>query len=223
MIPFQNPTKLLVVFFLCLAAFSRADKITLSNGRVIEGRVIAREGNRVVVESSGMVSRLSASSVVSVEKVAEHINVLQSSEEAFRRRDVVQGIERLRAAVQQGSDKADAQGVIDRAGPSIKGAIETSREPDKIALRRSLHDLVETDLLTTSTLIRTAQNFRALDDWDTAVELLNRVSPEAIGEDPFTRMWALEFMRTLVRRQLARGDFEGAIACVENFRRRFDA
>lgn len=204
---------------LCFVCTARADKITLSNGRIIEGRVISRDGNRVVVESGGMVSRLSATSVISVEKVAEHINVLQSAEEAFRRRDVVQGVEKLKAALEEGAPRTDAQGVLDRAAPTIKSAIESAREQDKIALRRSLHALVETDLLTTGSLIQTAQNFRTLDDWDTAAELLDRVKPEAIGADPMARVWAMDFMRVLVRRQLARGDFEGALACVEKIRR----
>ncbi|MCC6548021.1 hypothetical protein IT570_12720 [Candidatus Sumerlaeota bacterium] len=222
MISSHPSNKILPAILACLVSLLgtvRADKITLSNGRVIEGRVVAREGDRVVVESGGMVTRLSASSVVSVQKVAEYLNVLRGAEESFRRRDVVGGIDKLKAALTEGASVQDARAVLDTAGPIIRSTVGAARDSEKISLRRALHDLVETDLLTTGTMIQTAQNLRALDDWDAAVELLDRMPPETLGEDPMTRAWSLEFMRTLVRRQLARGDFEGAIACVEKIRR----
>ncbi len=212
--------RLFLLLVVALAAQrAAADKITLSNGRVIEGRILSRDASRVTIESGGMISKLSASSIQSIEKSAEYTNTLLGAETAFRRREPLKGFDALFSAQKQGAPTAELRRSIEQSSQGIRGGIENAREQDKPALRRSLRQLLEGDLLTTRTLFLTAQNFHRLDDWDSTAEALDRIAPDAIAADPMARKWTLDFMRGLVKRQLARGDFETAIGYVERMRR----
>jgi hypothetical protein len=200
--------RLFLLLVVALAAQrAAADKITLSNGRVIEGRILSRDASRVTIESGGMISKLSASSIQSIEKSAEYTNTLLGAETAFRRREPLKGFDALFSAQKQGAPTAELRRSIEQSSQGIRGGIENAREQDKPALRRSLRQLLEGDLLTTRTLFLTAQNFHRLDDWDSTAEALDRIAPDAIAADPMARKWTLDFMRGLVKRQLARGGF----------------
>lgn len=210
---------ILTACLLLLALAARADLITLANGRLIEGRVLSKDDTRVEIEAGGVITRLSMESVLSIEQAPEYENTLLAAETSLRRRDPVRGIDQLFAALSQGAPRDSVKQKIEDFNVGIAGGIANAEESKRPAIRRSLRALMDQDLLTTNSLFLTSQNFHQLEDWDSAAEALNRIPPDVLAADPMQRRWALDFMRLLIKKLLARSDFEGALGYVERMRR----
>lgn len=216
--------KRLLVYTFCMLALltgtgARADQITLANGRTIEGRIISETHRYVELETGGFVTKLSRDSITAIERAAEYKNTLLAAEAALKRREPVDAIELLFEARRQGASEEAIHDILDRLNGGIAGAIHTANARERGAIRRSIRALMEEDFLTSRTLFFASQNFFKLDDWESSAEALEQIATEDIQSDPPMRRWALELMRQLVRRRLARDDFEGAIEYVERMRR----
>ncbi len=195
-----------------------ADTIVLTNGRTVEGRVVSRQGNRIRIEVNGTEMVLDAASVESVEAAPEYENTLIQAKRAFDRRRAVDGIDLLFAALKQGASRESVMEIIEQSNGGISGSIRASRPSDRPVIRRSIHALVDADLLTDRSLFYTAQNLHELEDWDGAADALRLMDARVLRDNPSMRQWALDFMRLMVKRLLARGDFEAALAYVERMR-----
>jgi len=215
-------SQIVVASFLSVSG-AWADVITLSNGRTVEGRVLSRTEEYVRLEAHGMITKLRTDSIRSIERAPEHENTLLAAETALKRRDPVKGIDLLFQARKEGAPDAEVKTMIERLNSGISGGIHGARSADeRSAIRRSIHALMKEDLLTSRTLFFASQNFFQLEDWELAAEALHRIPTADLQDDPVMRQWALDFMRQMVKRRLARDDFEGALTYVERMRRTTD-
>lgn len=203
-----------------LVGSASADRITLSNGRVVDGRVVREDGNIIVVEANGIRLPLDPSSVLSVERTAEWQNLITEAGFALRRGDVLRGIELLELALSSGAPREEARTVLEGGWNSIieasaSKAARTRREDLSVALGR----LMDRDLMTTRTLVLASQSFFELQDYERAATALRRLPPDVLQQPGESRDWALGFMRVYVRRLLTAGDFQRAISAIEDIRR----
>ncbi|CAN5418939.1 hypothetical protein BH09SUM1_BH09SUM1_12720 [soil metagenome] len=204
---------------LALATPALADKITLANGRVIEGRVVSMDRDRVVIESGGMVTPLARSSVKSVERATGADNTLLSAENSLKRRDIPSAVDLLLQAMKEGAPPERIDRLLDQYNMSVDGAAGNASAADQPAIRQALRKLMDSKTVSRRMLFHLAQDFFKLQDITSAGDALDQIGSEYIEKDPAVRAWALDFMRQLVKRQLARNDFEGALAYVERMRR----
>ena len=211
---------LLLACVLSLAATAAfADQIQLVNGRMINGRIVSRSAENVVVESNGVLMRINARSVKAIKEAPAHENTLLQAEDTFRRRDALRAIPLVFQALKQGAPKDRVRELIATNSSGIGGTIHRATPSQKAELRLALRELMTQDLLTTRTLYLTSQHFYQLEDYEAAAAALEKIPQEDVQNDPKVRTWALELMRFFVKRQLSRGEFEGALAYVEKMRR----
>ncbi len=208
----------LSAFILLLASAALADRITLSNGRVIEGRVLSRDERSVQVESGGMVTRLNMESIRSISQSLPWENTVIAAESALRRRQGTEGIDLLLQARREGAPMERLRQSLDELNPGLTSAARGGSDKDRSDLRRSIKSLVDSDLLTSRTLFFASQNLFLLDDWQGALTVLDRIEPADIAGDAAMQSWSLDFMRTVVRRSLNAKDYKSAVAAVEKMR-----
>lgn len=208
------------LLLVALAGVLPADRITLSNGRVIEGRVLQQDETTIRVQANSMVLTLARDTVVSVEKSQPFENSLISAEDAFRRRDIRSGVDLLEQAEREGAPLDRRREIPDKFSTQIVTASEqTNRPEEQRALRLALRSLVDEDLATTRTLFAVARGYRLLGDMDAAAQTVYQIEDGYISSDPIRRQWALDLLRRMVERQLSRGEFESALVHVEKMRR----
>ncbi|MBI1290728.1 hypothetical protein GC173_05735 [bacterium] len=209
---------LLVTMSLAVAT-AHADRITLANGHVVEGRIVRENDSTIVVEANGMRLSLDRASVRAMERTPDWENALLEAEVFFRRREALRGIEVLRRANADGAPRERIGELVERSWGGITGSIRQTDPNRKDALAKALGGLMSDDLMTTASLIPASRCFFELDDFDRAAEAIRRVPPALLETPGPEREWALDFMRLYVRRLLVRGEFEKAIGLIEDIRR----
>jgi tetratricopeptide (TPR) repeat protein len=210
-----------IQLILCLAliAPALADKITLSNGRVVEGRILRQDERTVVVESNGMRLSLDATSITAIERAPVWQVTLLDAETNLKRREALRAIDQLYAARREGAPDDSIRSLVERQHGGISGAIFQTDPRRRTELGTSMRRLMQDDLLTTRSLYLFSQGFFQMEDWESAAEALERMPAEDLASSPQIRRWTLDLMRGLVRRQLIRNDYQAAINTVERMRR----
>ncbi len=203
-----------------LPALAGADRITLANGHVVEGQVLSENSQGVRIRTASGVLTLDHSSILEIEKVEDFENTLANARTHFRRRQALDGFALLDEARRQGAPRERIAEIIENNNGGIQGTIHNMRDDqDRLSMRRVLRAAMHDDILTPRALFHASQNFFLLDDWTSAAEAIDRMPEDEIAGDPVRRSWVLDFLRQHVRRQLAAGDFEGALSEVERMRR----
>jgi tetratricopeptide (TPR) repeat protein len=202
-----------------LAAPAAADRITLSNGRVVEGRVLAEEADRIQVEINGMQSWLSRDRVVSVEASGPGDNLLLDAEAAMRRSDVARALEMLERARREGAACQRIDRFMAEHDARISAEIFRRVPATAGALRGALVTLSAGGCLTTGTLVMTARHLADLEEPTLALDVLDRLRVDDFEGLPQQRAWVLGFLRGELRRLLDRGDFERGLGVVERIKR----
>jgi tetratricopeptide (TPR) repeat protein len=131
----------------------------------------------------------------------------------------VRAIEVIYRAAGDGAPKERCAALIERSWGGVSGAILQADAPGRERISNALGRLMTDDLLTTSALLNASQAFHQLQQHELAAEGLRRLPPEVLAEPGPARDWALNFMRTHVRRLLTRSKFEEAIGLIEEIRR----
>ena len=148
--PFSFPV---AAALLLLSSIAPADRITLANGTVIDGRVVSQDKTHISIESRGMVLKLGLASVKSVEAVDSFENTLIASETAFKRSDPSKAIELLMNARRQGAPKERCAELVDRYQGRVSTAIQGATDQrQRASIRLALHELLKSDFLTPNTL-----------------------------------------------------------------------
>lgn len=202
-----------------LATMAPADRVTLSNGRVIEGRILSTDDRFMQVDTGGLILRLEIDSVISVEKAEPYTNTLLRATTALRRRNMVEGIELLFVARREGAPDEDLRRILLEHDYRLTQAIDRARPDEYAELRGALRALLESDIPGNETFFDISHQFFRLNDIDAAVQALNRIPRDQILDNPVTRDWALKLMGQQVKQQLAQGSFHDALLTVEGMRR----
>lgn len=212
------PAIILALLVVISPSLLYGDLIRLTNGRVIEGRILIEEPDRILIESRGIQTWLMRNRIERIEVTPEYTTTMSEAGALFRRGDVVRALDQLRRALSEGASHQAINDVLQENDPAISRVVFGNDPAAKRELRFILRGFLDGGILEGRTLMLTAQHFNDMEEWDLALHALTRMTPSQFNADPERRFWALTFMRQHVHRILDRGEFEGALILVERMR-----
>ncbi len=213
---FRFTASALLIFL--LTQWIAADIIYLTNGNRIEGEIVNRIDDRVIVRAGGTNFTLRESDILRIEEGNPYNNTLIRARDAFRTNQLMNAIRLLRTASDQGAPGTEVSDILMHFDGTIHRYLSRANDREKREIRRELLDLEERIELSGLVLFNFANYLHRLDDMMNAGRMLDKMGMRTLADDPARREWAMSFFRHQVRFFLERGEFEMALSRIEEMR-----
>lgn len=207
----------LLAALLLVASAARADKVTLKNGRTLDGEVILRDEGRVHLRIQGTVTTLREDQIASIETSAPWENKLLLAESDLRGGDLPGGMRALRDALCEGAPAADVEARLERLSVSMLLAIENLDGGRRASFRDATLEVARDASLTSGTRFLLAQGLHRAGDSAAALGQLRILGPAWLREDESRLRWTEASLRREVRELAVDARFEDAIERIEFF------
>lgn len=202
---------------LLLAGAAHADRVTLKNGRTLEGEVILRDEGRVHLRIQGTVTTLREDQIASIETSAPWENKLLRAEADLRGGDLPGGMRALRDALRDGAPTTDVEGRLERLSVPMLLAIENLDAGRRASFRDATLEVARDASLTSGTRFLLAQALHRAGDSSAALGQLRILGPAWLREDESRLRWTEASLRREVRELALDARFGDAIERIEFF------
>ena len=215
----------LLSFILAICA-ARGDKVALQNGRFIRGKILEQTDSRLTIQSIPGTFSLNLSEIKHIDKESEEENLLLDVEIALAKNDLGTALALYHQALSRGLSFSRLMEHVLQNRPTLDAAFHKLQEYQKERIGKSLAPLIPSDAgiyssqsATTDTLeycFTLAGFLKETGDMNQAGLILASLPQRFYDAFPKARDYAVNFFKTETARLAAEGNFNSAVAALEN-------